>query len=299
MIRAHYKNFYDFWLDVNDRFITPSRFPGDKVKGVSAVSFDNIITFESPYIDADIGKLIFYRSNKWSGLIRTYLDWDQLEFIRRTYRSKIEANISYFGLGMSFKSRKSVNGQCLIGMSFTFVPLRKAQRKEPGSKLGELHVVIFNRVSEVTRRMLVDLIFYRRIIGYVVGEDEIDRWDWKITFVSDILFQSAVFIVAGWDVFNLHGKVIRRLSPDHPGYLGILSRHLRRFLANHLTEDGCKKIKFAQHRRVKLNLVRRLFGGVSFSTPMDKLVLVPPADRVEAWKNWRTIKSGLFNKVTE
>ena len=90
-----------------------------------------------------------YKKSKWSHLLRTYIDYDEL----LAFREKIK-HISGLSYTYYFKRKTVNNGSCLIG-----VVISRTDRKKQWTKINVLY-----RTTEIQRRFAADLVLIHHFI---------------------------------------------------------------------------------------------------------------------------------------
>lgn len=148
---------------------------------VTAHKFHVEARFDSAVCDLNMGD-INYTPNKWSQLIRNYLDVEELGNLCARllfYKAKKGKHLKYLpDIGMNFKARKNASGACLMAFTVGY-----------NQKQG-WHIEVFSRASELTMRWYMDLIFVHvliREIGEIVGftpEDCRVYWHMVSTYQS-------------------------------------------------------------------------------------------------------------------
>ena len=84
-----------------------------------------------------------YAKNKWSQLMRVYIDYESLTVFKERLSSASGLSLTYY-----FKQKKVNNGSCLIG-----VVLTRSNRKGPWERAKVLY-----RTTEIQRRFAADLV---------------------------------------------------------------------------------------------------------------------------------------------
>ena len=187
MIDMECKDFDEAWERINIKFLGgEGDRPEDATRALMCYSFNNVIVvYGQPKVTLDPGILVNYMPAKWSHLLRTYMDWEQLEFLKDVFKTRFaKANDNYIPLGYSFKPSYKMNGSCLIG--FTFLVNRVK---------GTINVAIHTRVAEVTRRMMFDFILFYKLFKYMFeGTPVWDQYEWEINLFYNMMYQSAMFV---------------------------------------------------------------------------------------------------------
>ena len=129
------------------------------VSGNQAIAYDNYIEINKAYIspDFDFNKYFGYHKHKWSKLISNYVNINMLEIVRAEILSK-EKNASY-NVSFQFSNAHDSGHGCLIAMTFI---------KRPG--YGRPLILVSLRSSEITKRLIFDLLLFQRMGEFVYGE---------------------------------------------------------------------------------------------------------------------------------
>lgn len=144
------KDFNEAFFKVNEYYIDNPQ-QTDGIRGLQVLYDDIVITTESTNCDKiDIGAL-GYAKQKWSHLVRTYVDKDKLQ----EFRDKIEKS-GGLSIAYDFNRKDSANGSCLREIVLT----RTKGKDKPFTKAK-----IFYRVTELHRRYAADLILLSQILN--------------------------------------------------------------------------------------------------------------------------------------
>lgn len=131
--------------------------------GPEMVSYNNWIFIERAYVDPnfDYGFVLGYRKQKWSSLVNNYvnlnlLDATKSQVLYREGRKSQSYNISFL-----FDNTHNSGKGCLLSLTFA----RKKGIPNPV-------LIFYLRSSEVTKRLIFDLLLVQRIGEYVYGTDK-------------------------------------------------------------------------------------------------------------------------------
>lgn len=128
--------------------------------GNASFSYDNLIFITKAWIDPnfDFGKVFGYRMQKWSHLVNNYVDLNQLDILKAEILSNERTKKRTYNISFYFSNSHGNGKGCLISCTFS----RRLN--------SDIPILIFNtRATEVTRRLLVDLLLIQRIGEYVYG----------------------------------------------------------------------------------------------------------------------------------
>jgi hypothetical protein len=218
------------WEGLNEDFIMNKEWLQTFAKGGALYSYDTVIHIRNPKLDPniDFGRLFNYTKAKWSQLVRNYIDNTELFNLKREVEDEeLNRNNSY-AIAMQFTNSHKHGKSCLLSMVFS---------RRPG--ISTPNITVFLRASEVTKRLLCDLLLFQRIGEYV--------YDNKVPFTLTLYFNQifnddAVLLMyhAHKDVFEILGRPgIAQSRVDYMG--GKLEEFLRK-----KPED----VKYKIHRRV-------------------------------------------------
>ena len=151
------------WEELNEAFIkADSRF--HFLFGHGALyAYDLVIGIRNPKVDPnfDFGRHFNYTSSKWRSLVANYIDKEELALIRdevTTEESK-RSSSKVYNLALQFTNKHGHGKNCLLSMVFSH-------------RLGDTKptISVFLRASEVTKRLICDLLLFQRIGEYVYGD---------------------------------------------------------------------------------------------------------------------------------
>lgn len=148
----------NIWLAQNEMNLK-SRPGAGGMQGSVLYSYNNFLrikTHKIPNEDWDIGGKLGYTKMKWISLMNNYLDLNYLDLIKAELESRHVKSQRNYNYSYHFKNKHGSGKDCLVSLNFS----RRIGVNYP--------VVAFNiRTSEVTRRLIFDLILVQRIIEYV------------------------------------------------------------------------------------------------------------------------------------
>ncbi len=160
------------WEKINEMFLYHSRklfkFGASYTSGMSAV-YNIFINIRKAWVDPDFdyGKMFNYREQKWTTLVNNYLNLNKLDLLRskvRYFQSKYNQN---YNISYSFDNTHDNGKGCLLAATFS----RRLNDDIPV-------ITVMLRSSEITKRLIFDLLLVQRMGEYVYGE--------KATFMINI-----------------------------------------------------------------------------------------------------------------
>lgn len=254
-------NFDEAWTRVNKKFLgADGERPEDATRALMCYSFDNLIVVKGkPRITLDPGLLVNYSYNKWPHLLRTYMDWEQFDWLVERTRFRLARSGDHsVPLGYSFKPSPKMNGSCLIG--FTFL-VDKDRR--------EINFNMNTRVAEVTRRMLMDFILIYKICRKLFYGTEVWDYEWTMNFYYQMAYQSAMFVPILHTTFDFEEMGISTTGKKHKGFIGRVERELEVCLKKVSKGSG-----FAQMKKIRDLVAADMRGVERKSLPVKKFKLV-------------------------
>jgi hypothetical protein len=123
------------------------------------ISYDNLLQINTLWVKPtfDFGKMFNYRPQKWNSLVSNYLDLDTLDLVKNQIllrEPKKEYNFAY-----QFSNSHGHGKGCLVSILFQ-------RRKDRDNPL----ITAVVRSSEVTKRLLFDMLLLQRVSEYIYGE---------------------------------------------------------------------------------------------------------------------------------
>lgn len=131
--------------------------------GNATVAHNIIIYIRKAWCDPEFcfANLFGYRPQKWSSLINNYVDMNHLDIVKADILSREFKKNQSYSVTMHFSNTHNSGKDCLISLTFS----RRIDHDVP--------VLTFHaRATEVTKRMLWDLLLIQRIGEYIYGEEQ-------------------------------------------------------------------------------------------------------------------------------
>jgi len=154
------------WLDLNKYFLNNSKEiikRGGGRYGPQLISHDLFIKIRKAWVDPemDFGNLFGYRRQKWSSLVNNYVNLDFLDILKSEVLTKEKKRTPSYNLSMQFDNSHGSGKNCLLSLTVS-------------KRVSYDHVIMtFNlRSSEITKRLLWDLLLVQRIAEYIFGDKE-------------------------------------------------------------------------------------------------------------------------------
>lgn len=160
-----YATSQEAWEKINEMFIYHDEIlfghGSAHTKGMSAV-YNSFIKIRKAWVDPgfDFGKMFNYKEQKWTTLINNYLNLNKLDLLRskiRYFQSKYNQN---YNISYSFDNSHDNGKGCLLAATFS----RRLNTDVPV-------ITVMIRASEITKRLIFDLLLIQRMGEYVYGSD--------------------------------------------------------------------------------------------------------------------------------
>lgn len=196
---------------------------------------DLVIYIEKPLVDPefDFGRHFNYTMSKWKSLIANYIDEKSLTDLKQELAIALQKK-KIFNIGYQFDNKHAHGKNCLLSMTVS----QKAGVDNP-------MITVFMRASEVTKRLICDLLLIQRIGEYIfpVGQ----KFHISIHF-SQMFNDDTVLLM-----YHAHEDLLK-LSDK----LGIYDYNWYDRL-KYLLEVDPQKIKYKVHKRALKVLRPELF----------------------------------------
>lgn len=156
-----FRNSMIAWEELNRLFLFNTL--GLDIKRIGKAQYlnDLVVYIKKPLVDPefDFGRHFNYTMSKWKSLISNYVDENELCKLRiEVVEAMNKRNI--FNLGYQFINKHAHGKNCLLSLTVS----RKAGVDKP-------MLTVFMRASEVTKRLICDLLLIQRIGEYLFSGD--------------------------------------------------------------------------------------------------------------------------------
>jgi hypothetical protein len=161
-----YATSQEAWEGINEYFLNNSKEiikRGGGRYGPQLISYDMFIKVRKAYVDPDFdfGNLFGYRKQKWSSLINNYINFNFLDLLKSEIQTKEKKRTPSYNVSMQFDNSHGSGKNCLLSLTVS----KRVTSDHP--------ILSFNlRSSEITKRLLWDLLLVQRIAEYIFGENE-------------------------------------------------------------------------------------------------------------------------------
>ena len=196
-----YKNFNELLIGINNLVLSRTNEFVFKQSGPNGYIVPLVIECDSFYYSFDLGNLS-YTSNKFSKLIKTYIDPSTLlNFKSKLCKSSSTTLTFYFNQEKKKQGSTTDNGPCILSIVFT-----RDTRRDKWSKANVMY-----RTTEVNRRFAADLLMLNRFFTELPDCCEID----KVRFFIPQAYVSGSIISAYLNVFNFEYEDLDEDIPLH------------------------------------------------------------------------------------
>lgn len=172
-----YKNSLAAWEGLNESFLRNDEWLDGTIRGGCVYAYNLTVCILKPKLDPefDFGSHFNYSSRKWTMLVNNYIEPNQLREIKKMV-SEAEASkahaMRFYNLSYKFDSAHTNSKGCLTSIFFS----RRGDYKE---ERASRNMTVVLRASEVTKRLVTDLLLFQRIGEYIWGDE---KWNLTIHF---------------------------------------------------------------------------------------------------------------------
>lgn len=240
-----YATSQEAWEHINEYFLNEQDEileRGGSRYGPQLISTGIFFYIRKAWVDPkfDFGNTFGYRKQKWSGLINNYVNMNYLDILKSQILVKIKKKSPQYNLSMPFDNSHGSGKNCLLSLTVS----RRVSMSHP--------IITFNlRSSEITKRLLFDLLLVQRIGEYIFGEDE----HISIQLFCDNMYQNT----ESFTMYDSYKPLLPLIKKNKKGKMNIWQERLVEVLEKFKT---CKpeSIKFKVHRR-SVNQLQRDKNG--------------------------------------
>jgi len=204
---------------------------GGGIYGTEFISYDNIIRIKNLKLDPefDFGMILGYKDKKWASLVNNYVDFNYLDLIKSEVQLRTKKTAKSYNYAYHFSNYHGGGKDCLISLNFT----KRINKENP--------IVVFQvRTSEVTKRLIFDLLLVQRMVEYVYGKKQ----QVELHIVAPSIFITAEH----FSVFN-NQKPIKKILKPYRDNLGRFQQRIVKILKEFKTTP-LNKIKYRSWRKM-------------------------------------------------
>lgn len=154
------------WEKINEAFLRldPVLFEkGATANSGVAVVYNVFIKVRKAWVDPDFdyGRCFNYKEAKWTSLLNNYIDFNKLDLLRSKVRVLKKSYNQNYNISYTFNNRHDNGKQCLLAATFS---------KRFNEDVPVITMVL--RASEITKRLIFDLLLLQRMAEYVYGPEQ-------------------------------------------------------------------------------------------------------------------------------
>lgn len=231
------------WKIINEFLLTQEKTIGKAqgkcVYGGQVISYNNLIHIAKATVDPefDLGLTLGYKDKKWTTLVRNYVDMNYLDLIRRELNGENgRKSFNCYNYSFHFSNRYGSGKDCLVSLIFA---------KRINMEIPTVYFTI--RTSEVTKRLLFDLILVQRCIEYVYGKDA----EAEVIMVAPSMYITAESIL----MYN-NVKPIKKLLKPYRDDLGPFQKKVLKAQKKFSDPEEYKKMTFHVNMRISAQIIR-------------------------------------------
>lgn len=214
------------WEELNELFLKPQSDYHFRFGHNALYIYDLVLGIRNPKLpeDFDFGRHFNYTINKWKTLVSNYIDKEALAKVKEEVKAAEAKKNKVYNISMNFTNTHGHGKSCLLAMVFSH-------------RLGETKATISIqlRASEVTKRLVCDLLLFQRIGEYVYGEG-----NFQIVIYFNQIFQDDTVLL----MYHAHKDVRKILK----GTTGERTKNLLELL-DKLESKNPEEVKYKVHRR--------------------------------------------------
>lgn len=224
------------WEKINEYMIQASDKEISKYGGrvsSTVVLYDVLFDISKAWVDPDFdfAKLFGYHANKWNRLLSNYLSLDHLDLVKSQVMVK-EKSSSPYNITYKFSNQHDSGKGCLISVVFQRRPSDNTRR-----------LVVNIRSSEVTKRLIFDLLLVQRMGEYVYGEGV----DLAVTLFCGYMWSTTELLVT----YDIYKKLDMLIGDNNNPIATKIKENLKK-----LSDlEYAKKMKYKVHIRISRQLI--------------------------------------------
>lgn len=161
-----FANSQEAWEGINEYFLNNQNEiidRGGSRYGPQLISYDIFIRIRKAWVNPefDFGNTFGYRRQKWSSLVNNYINLNYLDILKTQVLEKVKKKNANYNIAMPFDNSHDSGKNCLLALVVS-------------RRIGIDHPIMtfYLRSSEITKRLLWDLLLVQRIAEYIFGTKE-------------------------------------------------------------------------------------------------------------------------------
>lgn len=188
-----FSNSQECWEGLNEYFLNnePQILKeGGSRYGSQLIQYNVFCEIRKAWVDPlfDYGNTFGYRMQKWSGLVNNYVNLNYLDILKSEIVLRESKPYPQYNISMQFDNSHGHGKNCLLSLTFS---------RRNNSAVPILSFTL--RSSEITKRLLLDLLLVQRIGEYVYGENA----DFIINLFVVNMYQNA----EAFTMYDIHKKL--------------------------------------------------------------------------------------------
>jgi len=251
MLRLQAEDSQKAWEKLNELFICdPAKVleDGGNFTSNELITYNAFIEIKEGKIDPefDFNDLFGYKTMKWNSLISNYMDLDELDLVKSRIQVREGKKQNKYTETMKFYNKHIQGKGCLNSITFH-------------KRNKELYPVlcVSIRASEITKRLIFDLLLIQRIGEYVYGDDA--------HFSVEISCPNMYMVVESGICYHTHKsikKMVRKIEDPHQFTVNCLKK------LKHFLKVDVDTINYKVHKRTIFQLQRPNGIPLSGTTPL-------------------------------
>lgn len=240
----NFKTSQEAWEGLNEWFIIQ----GDKIpnkagnlSGNELIAYNVFFRVDFGIIDPDFdfGNMFGYRHAKWNGLVKNYVNQNELDLVRSRVQIRESKKQNKYTETMKFHNSHGHGKGCLNSITF-----HKRNKEIYPTLCMNL------RSSEITKRLIVDLLLAQRIGQYVYGE--------KAHFALEFFCPNTYQVVESGIMYNSHKDIKKFFKKQKGSKDNLYSKRILDKLKSYLKID-VNTVSYKVHKRT-INQIQRKDG---------------------------------------
>lgn len=228
-LNPHPLRFHDSleaWEKLNELFITGDLKNLDISAQKSSQIYNLSIIVDNPELpeDLDFGRYFAYTVSKWSHLLNNYISLHELKSLKEEINSQ---DIKDTPVSYHFSNEHKNGKGCLLTMAITY-------------ERGKYHLSFHVRSSEITKRLIFDLLLFQRLGEYLLEGKPFDLG----IFMSKAFNDNHVLLM-----YHVHKDIFKILKGKNDKRSKYLKEQLTWFI-NHTHDD----VKYKIYKRIAKTL---------------------------------------------
>lgn len=226
------------WETINEFMVTGE----DKIKKSGMFASNQVIVYDCLFDitrawvdpDLDFAKLFGYHTTKWNLLLGNYIDMNYLDLVKAQVQERELKNSQSYNISYKFSNQHDSGKGCLLSITFSR-RIKDDQRR----------LVLSLRSSEVTKRLILDLLLAQRMGEYVYGEG----CSLAVTIFCSNMWCSVDTLIA----YHTHKDLLKFTKKMDTK----VAKEIKKILPKYLDEEYAESIKYKVHQRTARQLIAK------------------------------------------